>query len=480
MAVEVHMNENRQLLTALTGFSEESKYDDVNNLKNTVNDNWNEAVTPWKAVSSHPRYYPYQTSLVIKRKPKPTDNRVPDWQKTSSDGEAKQTVRCVGDELDSGSYLHWKGMVEQVTYRYVPHNGYYRTMKFLGLDKREWFTVNKKQPEQVSMSWQSKRYQKELKRQLKREFEKQNKRESDQKDSLKLQLTQLDIQSEETCLDISEKQETRNDQSRRRAKSTKSSDFSKRCQKDQDGYLIPEIKSAPLLPGDLYKSRSDLYIENISSRINALEKEIANDTRLRKPQEDPVKQLFRPKGKEKGTERDVTPRPYKKESLPEEVFTAKSIGTVTQELKPPEKLNPITRLSTASTSDSKSAPVTQLKYTTSSGNNAASFNLPTLDLEKTLNSYKMAIENTRQSLLTTLNGKQMSRRTITSKNYSSPTTITICDNGSDKGSIQDYIQPLKGDKRFRNKKEPLNGVAALLPEIAGKRLEVPTTTHRWL
>jgi hypothetical protein len=25
--------------------------------------------------------------------------------------------------------LYWKGMVEQVIHRYVPHNGYYRTMK---------------------------------------------------------------------------------------------------------------------------------------------------------------------------------------------------------------------------------------------------------------------------------------------------------------------------------------------------------------
>jgi len=61
---------------------------------------------------------------------KPVDNRVPDWQRTNLvDGETKQTVRCVNDDLEHGSYLYWKGMVEQVTYIYVPHNGYYRTMK---------------------------------------------------------------------------------------------------------------------------------------------------------------------------------------------------------------------------------------------------------------------------------------------------------------------------------------------------------------
>ena len=88
--------------------------------KNTVNDNWNEAVTPWKAVVSHPSYYPHLVSLVIKRKQKPVDNRVPDWQRTNLvDGETKQTVRCVNDELEHGSYLYWKGMVEQVTYRYA-------------------------------------------------------------------------------------------------------------------------------------------------------------------------------------------------------------------------------------------------------------------------------------------------------------------------------------------------------------------------
>ena len=114
----------------MTRFSENSKHEDENNFKNTVNDNWNEAVTPWKAVVSHPSYYPHQVSLVIKRKQKPVDNRVPDWQRTNLvDGETKQTVRCVNDDLEHGSYLYWKGMVEQVTYIYVPHNGYYRTMK---------------------------------------------------------------------------------------------------------------------------------------------------------------------------------------------------------------------------------------------------------------------------------------------------------------------------------------------------------------
>jgi hypothetical protein len=78
-----------------------------NNFKNTVNDNWNEAVTPWKAVVSHPSYYPHQVSLVIKRKQKPVDSRVPDWQRTNLvDGETKQTVRCVNDELEHGSYLY--------------------------------------------------------------------------------------------------------------------------------------------------------------------------------------------------------------------------------------------------------------------------------------------------------------------------------------------------------------------------------------
>jgi hypothetical protein len=50
----------------LTRFSENSKDEDENNLQNTVNDNWNEAVTPWKAVVSHPGYYPHPVSLVIK------------------------------------------------------------------------------------------------------------------------------------------------------------------------------------------------------------------------------------------------------------------------------------------------------------------------------------------------------------------------------------------------------------------------------
>lgn len=472
MSTEIHMNENRQLTNALTRFSENSKHEDENNFKNTVNDNWNEAVTPWKAVVSHPSYYPHQVSLVIKRKQKPVDNRVPDWQRTNLvDGETKQTVRCVNDELEHGSYLYWKGMVEQVTYRYVPHNGYYRTMKFLSFDRRDWFTVNKKQPEQVSMSWQSKRYQKELKRQLKRDMETHNKKDAERKESARREL--LEDNSELAFIEMSEKKEY-TECTRHRAKSTKSPNLPTRYQRGEDGCLVPEVKSAPL-PGDLYKSRSDLYIENISLRISALEREIANDSKLKKTQDEQIKPLFRPKVRENG---NVTPRPYKKESLSDDIFTAKSVGP--KELKPPEKLMPISRISTA---ESKSAPVTHLKYTTTSGNDATCVNLPTLDLEKTLNSYKMAIETTRQSLLNTLNGKHISRRTtITGKNYSSPTTITICDSGdgSEKGSsLQEFIRPLKGEKRGRNKKESV-GVATLLPGISGKRLEVPPTSHRWL
>lgn len=440
-----------------------------------MNDNWFEAVTPWKAVISHPRYYPHQTSLVIKRKPKPIDNRVPEWQRLSYvDGEPKQVVRCVSDELEGNSYLYWKGMVEQVTFRYVPHNGYYRTMKFLSLDKREWFTVNKKQPEQVSMSWQSKRYQKELKRQLKRDFDSHIRKENDQPKS------ESSFQLEQTDKGLKSIEKPHFESQRHRAKSTKvksrSPELSHRHQRDSDGYLIPEIKSAPL-PGDLYKSRSDLYIENISLRINALEQEIENDTRLRKPQDEIPRPLFRPKPKEKGKERDTTPRPYKKESLPEETFTSKVVGS--KELKPPDKSNTASRISTAETKNSNQ--VTHLKYTTT-GNDGENVNLPTIDLEKTLNSYKMAIETTRQSLLTTLSGKQISRRTIASKNYNSPTTITICDNGdgSEKSAIQELIRPLKGEKRVPRRKESLTGVGPLLPEIAGKRIEVPTTTHRWL
>lgn len=476
MSTDLHLNESRSLVNNLSKFSEESKHEDSANFKKCVNDNWFEAVTPWKPIISHPRYYPHQTSFVIKRRSKPIDNRVPEWQRTNySDGEPKQVVRCVNDELESGPYLHWKGMVEQVTYRYVPHNGYYRTMKFLSIEKKEWFTVNKKQPEQVSLSWQSKRYQKELKRQLKREFDNQPKKENERRPS------DLDFQSEQTDFGLKHKEKSQIDRPRYRAKSTKvnsrSPELTHRRQRDDDGYLIPEIKSAPL-PGDLYKSRSDLYIENISVRISALEQEIENDTRLRKPPEDTTRTLFRPKVKEKGKERDTTPRPYKKESLPDETFTAKSIGT--KELRPSEKTNPISRISTADSKNNNQ--VTHLKYTTSSGNDGAHMNLPTIDLEKTLNSYKMAIETTRQSLLTTLSGKQITRRTIASKNYNSPTTITICDSGegSEKSAIQEFIRPIKGEKRVPTKKDPLSGVGPLLPEIAGKRIEVPTTTHRWL
>ena len=66
MSTEIHMKEYRQLTNALTQFSKNSKHEDENNFKNTVNDNWNEAVMPWKAVVSHPSYYPHQGSLVVK------------------------------------------------------------------------------------------------------------------------------------------------------------------------------------------------------------------------------------------------------------------------------------------------------------------------------------------------------------------------------------------------------------------------------
>lgn len=146
--------------------------------------------------------------------------------------------------------------------------------------------------------------------------------------------------------------------------------------------------------------------------------------------------------------------------------------------------------------------VTQLKYTnaTSSSqsvmpaphphNHVAS--IPTLDprvefidsdLTKTLNSYKLAIENTKQSLFNTMSSTKIPRR---NKGFSTPSAaITICDSANSgmsyrerSGKSSSQSAPLPATKDTEKQFEKKAPVKAMLPEISGRKLEIPA--HRWL
>ena len=507
-----HNADDRIHTVSLLDQSDMCWYADKRNVLKTISDDWNEAVIGWKSIVPFPKLVTNNNNTAVKKR-KAVDRSLTDlnyssthsgqnedyWSNSST--EYKAVIRCVGDDFDSFPAPHWKSNVEQGTYRYIPDNGSYRTVKLMYDDRKEWYTIRKTRPEKVSTTWHHsyRKLQREMKRQLKKDLSSSERsdtsRSSTRTDTRASQMDSDPNSGEYTSR--SEKQGKNEDgllsQDRPlyRVKSTKS-----------DGAVIEKGKkmktiheSEPCSPMSHYsipngahmiKSVSDLFIENFSSRLHALEEEMNKDSKwLRKNSEDIAKLQSRTKHKDytkanlKDTMNGALRLPPKSETLTTDVFSVKSMGQ--KELKPLEK-------------------TTGYRHSNNAGdflpaNNHKSDFLPAnlkyaSELDKTFNGYKNAIENTKQSLFNTLTGTKIDTQSNPkqkSKGYTSPSTITICeDRTKTHAAHTEHEQmnvfrhmPVIMEKKDRTK-HPLQNAPAVLPEISGKRLEMSTISQRLL
>ena len=505
-----HNAGDRNSTVSLLDQSDLSWYSDKRNVHKTLSDDWSEAVVGWKPVVPFPK--PIASTTTVVRKKKTVDRSLTDlhygatqygmqfedfW--SNSYPEFKAVVRCVGDDFDSFPTPHWKSNVEQGTFRYIPDNGSYRTVKLMYEDRKEWYTVRKKRPEKVSTTWHHsyKRMQREMKRQLKKDIA-----TSDRSDTSRSSTRNSFWDSEPNSGENSSRTENPGihqehskspDRPTYRVKSTKSDGAivekgrkMKTIHESEPPSPMPHAYSIPT-GTQMLKSVSDLFIENFSSRLHALEEEMNKDSKwLRKNSEDIAKIQNRTKYKDytkanlKENINGSTPRlPLKTETLTTDVFSVKSVGQ--KELKPLEKTS-------------------SYKPNNHAGDFLAVNNhkpdlLPAhskyiSDVDKTLNGYKNAIESTKESLFNTLTGTKINTQRKgkeNSKGFSSPSTITICEDKTKTNSSHSEIPHHIGvfrhvpviDKKDKNKSQMQN-VPAVLPEISGKRLEMNSITQRML
>ena len=501
--------EDRNSTVSLLGQSDLSWYADKRNVQKTISDDSSEAVIGWKPVVPSPKVVTNTNNVV--RKKKAVDRSLTELHFGSTQhgsqnedywsngySEFKAVVRCVGDDFDSFPTPHWKSNVEKGTYRYIPDNGSYRTVKLMYDDRKEWYTVRKKRPEKVSTTWHHsyKKMQREMKRQLKKDISASDKSDTS-RSSTRNSFWDSEPNSGENS-SRSEKQVTRQENSKSperpiyRVKSTKSDGAM--VEKGRKMKTIHESEPSSPMPhysipsgAQMLKSVSDLFIENFSSRLHALEEEMNKDSKwLRKNSEDIAKIQSRTKYRDytkanlKENINGSTPRlPLKTETLTTDVFSVKSVGQ--KELKPLEK--------TAS-----------YKHNNHGGdflppNNHKSELLPAhskyiSDVDKTLNGYKNAIESTKESLFNTLTGTKINTQQQgkqNSKGFSSPSTITICEDKTKTNVTHSEVPHHVGvfrhtpviDKKDKNKSQ-MHNMPAVLPEISGKRLEMNSISQRLL
>ena len=149
------------------------------------------------------------------------------------DGEkSRAAIRMISDDYnETFDTQSWKSNVEPGTFRYVPNNGQYRLSKMVR-EERDWFTVRKKNAEKVTPTLQALYAQREFKILTKQDLELRNSANSDSEGR-----------------DI------------KRVGPRKSN----------------EVNIGKQMNSALTKSASDLYMENIPSRLDVLENEIKRD-----------------------------------------------------------------------------------------------------------------------------------------------------------------------------------------------------------
>ncbi|ESO95001.1 hypothetical protein LOTGIDRAFT_160756 [Lottia gigantea] len=236
-------------------------------------DDWSEAVSGWKASPPYPKYV--QSS----RKRKPVGN-----------SDMYGIVRCVNDD-DSDHYLKfWRAAVEPLTFRYVPNNALYRLNKFTQIDG-EWYTVRKNKPEKVLNGSQ---------------HSPKNNRESRSKKRVPRMRSEA------------------------RSQSTNS-----------DGALTRRANRVknllPYHPEFLQKSASDLFMENLDSKLNQVENQVKQNMQNKKiVTKQSNEHLYRPKSKNMVVSFEVV------DSNNDACSISSSIAS--QTLRPLEKVTPKQRM----------------------------------------------------------------------------------------------------------------------------------------
>ncbi|XP_060591753.1 uncharacterized protein LOC132746570 [Ruditapes philippinarum] len=271
---------------------------------------------------------------------------------------------------------------------------------------------------------------------------------------------------------------------------------------NQKGKMKTIHESEPVTPvphysipsgSQMIKSASDLFIENFSTRISALEDEIKKDSKwLRKNENDLTKmQSNRPKYREAGRSNfkdSLTPRgPIRTEHLTSDIFSVKPMAQ--KELRPLDKIKNGNKTNNMGdfiqnerygNSPNKNNHINHNGFTNANNNNMELDRGPI---------YKGADDICKQGLFDTLTGTKINTQNNkkTSKGFSTPSTITLCDNGSNNGNTSQHVNEKAGDlyrpipiviEKKHEKRGTLQNVPALLPEISGKRLEPTSVGHR--
>ncbi|XP_052818613.1 uncharacterized protein LOC128244636 [Mya arenaria] len=247
----------------------------------------------------------------------------------------------------------------------------------------------------------------------------------------------------------------------------------------------------------MLKSASDLFIENFSTRITALEDEIKKDAKwLRKNENESTKlqnsraryrEHTRPNFRESGSS-SVTPRlPQKTETLTTDIFSVKPV--VHKELKPLEKTRIYVKQNTSNHQQGETNNAHPAFQNRNNFNNYFTSHNYNSDFEMVLSGYNTQADSSKQALCNTLTGTKINTHNNKkiSKGFSAPSTITICDNvrnsSIDSPRNETDTEPFKHvallDKK-PEKKDSLQNIPAFLPEISGKRLQVNSISHRLL
>ncbi|KAL4234773.1 hypothetical protein ACF0H5_006415 [Mactra antiquata] len=482
------------------------------------------------------------------------------WSNASGVGERKAVVRCMGDDCDTFPIPPWKSNIEQGTCRYVHDNGSYRTLKFMYDDRKEWYTMRKTRPEKVSTTWNHacRRMQREMKRQLKKDIaqaEKEREKNSSSRASIdpssgeETHRSRSRVSFEEpkqSAVTFHEPTQERNNihtthsvevknipdtvkveptvidkpplkpieslgkgiyKKEIRIKSTHSDGAINQGRKMKTIHESEPVTPIPQysIPsgGQMLKSVSDLFIENFSSRISALEDEIKKDSKWLRKNENELTKIQASRTKYRDATRSnfkdsgsnsVTPRaPAKTETLTSDIFSVTPMAQ--KELAPLEKTGGYSSVKDKSRSNSINSENTPGDFSRGFLNknnhltqlNGFKFNS---EMERNLTNLNSTVDYTKQALINTLTGTKINTigNKKSSKGFSTPSTITICDNSSSNASPSHTLTDPQGESyknvsfvdKKHEKKVPVQSIPALLPEIAGKRLEPTSISQRLL
>ncbi|XP_067652229.1 uncharacterized protein [Haliotis asinina] len=397
-------------------------------LHNIYSDDWEESVTGWKDVAPNPKYH------TQKKRQKHAESGK--YKVANSTGKSVDNVKKKEHETQPV----WKANVEPVTYRYVQNNGQYRLHKFCKED-RDWYTVRRKNAERVSPSLKTRYMQREIKRLMKRDFSRK-----------------------------SVPDESVSDGNRTRRSQSTTSEGHRRT-------------TSPY--SSLVKSASDLYIENISSRLDELDEEIKRDSQLRKSQDEQTRMFpFNlMKGKHIKKLSEISARASHNTQSVQSSFIITPVGRQ-DALRPLEKITPqqrmkedLVRFPDQSLQESGGGDMSENsnQHRKQSGSNSEGDvdRLRILPLAETSNAYIGQIIKGKQensSILGTsklplgrrIGGRFVSSVAVDDVSLSDVESKALCDDRS------------AHHARGRNVRDPN------LPEISGRRLEVSVTNYRLL